>query len=111
MRERPEDIKQYIRITNVSSFYILFNRELYSMIKTTSFIALFLMASVSSVHAATYKGQKIYMDTGKECHGGGKELAESKNIRTWEKFMDKKGEKLSDIHLASKKAQASHEYF
>lgn len=80
------------------------------MIKT-SFITLLVMASISSLNAATYKGQKIYMDTCKECHGGGQELAASKNIRTWEKLMDKKGEKLADIHLSSKKAQASHEYF
>jgi ribosomal protein L31 len=81
------------------------------MIKTTSFIVLFLMASISSLNAATYKGQKIYVETCKECHGGGQEMAASKNIRTWEKIMDKKGEKLADIHLSSKKAQASWDYF
>lgn len=81
------------------------------MIKLSALISLLLISTVSSVDAAAYKGQKAYMDSCKECHGGGQELALSKNIRTWEKIMDKKGEKLAEIHLSSKKAQDSHEYF
>jgi mono/diheme cytochrome c family protein len=81
------------------------------MIKVSAFSALFLMASFSSLNAATYKGQKIYIDTCKDCHGGGQAMASAKNMRTWEKIMDKKGERLADIHLNSKKAQTSWEYF
>ncbi|MFZ2889884.1 cytochrome C, partial [Sulfuricurvum sp.] len=58
-----------------------------------------------------YKGQKIYIDSCKECHGGGQELAASKKQRIWEKLMDNKGEKLAEIHLSSKKAASSWEYF
>ena len=55
---------------------------------------LLLLATLSTLSAATYKGQKVYMNVCKDCHGGGQELAASKNIRTWEKLMDKKGDKL-----------------
>ncbi len=81
------------------------------MIKSTALITLLLVSTFASLNAATYKGQKIYMDTCKDCHGSGQTLAASKNTRTWEKLMDKKGEQLASIHLNSKKAQASWEYF
>lgn len=51
------------------------------------------------------------MESCKECHGGGQELAASKNMRNWDKIMDKKGDKLANIHISSTKAQASWEYF
>lgn len=81
------------------------------MSKFNQLIALTLLLAASVLNAATYKGQKVYIESCKECHGGGQELAASKNTRTWEKIMDKKGEKLADIHMSSKKAQASWEYF
>lgn len=81
------------------------------MIKLSVLISLLLISAISSLNAAAYKGQKVYIESCKECHGSGQEFALSKNIRTWEKIMDKKGEKLADIHLSSKKALASHEYF
>ncbi|MCK9372401.1 MAG: cytochrome C [Sulfuricurvum sp.] len=70
-----------------------------------------LISSSAVLSAATYKGQKVYIETCKECHGGGQEMAGSKKQRAWEKLMDKKGEGLADIHFASKKAQPSWEYF
>lgn len=81
------------------------------MTKLNNLIALSLLLAVPMLNAATYKGQKVYITSCKECHGGGQELAASKKIRTWEKIMDNKGEKLADIHMASKKAQESWEYF
>lgn len=70
-----------------------------------------LLAGSTVLSAATYKGQKIYIESCKECHGGGQEFAGSKKQRTWEKLMDNKGEKLANIHLSSKKAANSWEYF
>lgn len=81
------------------------------MSKINQFIALAFLLAASVVNAATYKGQKVYIESCKGCHGGGQELAASKKMSTWEKIMDKKGEKLADIHMASKKAQPSWEYF
>lgn len=77
----------------------------------TKFILFSFLLAAPMLNAATYKGQKVYITSCKECHGGGQELAASKKMRTWEKIMDNKGEKLIDIHMASKKAQASWEYF
>lgn len=81
------------------------------MNKTNQFIIYSFLLAAPLLNAATYKGQKVYIESCKECHGGGQEIAASKNTRTWEKIMDKKGEKLADIHMASKKAQASWSYF
>ena len=66
-------------------------------------VAITFMVGSTVLSAATYKGQKIYIESCKECHGGGQEFAASKKQRVWEK--------LADIHLSSKKAQASWEYF
>lgn len=81
------------------------------MLKATSFITLAFLLAGSTLNAAAYKGQKIYMDQCKDCHGGGQALAAAKPMRTWEKIMDKKGEKLADIHLTAKKAEPSWSYF
>lgn len=81
------------------------------MIKVNIFTAVFLISAFTTLNAATYKGQKVYIESCKECHGGGQAMAGSKNTRTWEKIMDKKGEQLASIHLNSKKAQPSWEYF
>jgi hypothetical protein len=74
-------------------------------------VAILLLGGSTAVNAATYKGQKIYIESCKECHGGGQEFAGSKKQRVWEKLMDNKGENLADIHLSSKKAQSSWDYF
>lgn len=81
------------------------------MQKLNVFAVVAAILMVSNMEAATYKGQKIYIESCKECHGGGQELAGSKTQRNWGKLLDKKGEKLADIHLNSKKAQASWSYF
>lgn len=81
------------------------------MIKLSAIIALLLTSALTPLSAATYKGQKIYMGTCKDCHGGGQAMAASKNTRTWEKIMDNKGEMLANIHTSSAKAKASWEYF
>ena len=70
-----------------------------------------LLSGFMTLNAAAYKGQKVYMESCKGCHGGGQELAGSKKQHIWEKLMANKGEKLADIHLSSKKAQASWGYF
>lgn len=69
-----------------------------------------LIASSSLLNAAAYKGQNIYTDTCKQCHGGGQEYAGSKRIKAWEKTMEDI-EKVSEKHLKSKKAADSVPYF
>jgi cytochrome c5 len=74
-------------------------------------VAIIFLTGSSTLYAAAYKGQKIYMDSCKECHGGGQEFAGSKKQRVWERLMKNKGEKLVQIHLSSKKAHPSLDYF
>lgn len=81
------------------------------MTKFNQLILVSFLVTAPFINAATYKGQKVYIESCKECHGGGQAIAASKNTRTWEKIMDNKGEKLADIHLSSKKAQPSWDYF
>lgn len=81
------------------------------MYKLYATVAVALMVGSVILSAATYKGQKVYIESCKECHGGGQELAGGKKQRAWEKLMDNKGERLADIHTSSKKAQPSWEYF
>lgn len=81
------------------------------MTKFNTFMILSFLLAASALSGATYKGQKVYIESCKDCHGGGQELAGSKKMSTWEKFMDKKGEKLADVHMSSRRAQASWEYF
>lgn len=81
------------------------------MYKFYAAAALTLLVGSTILNAATYKGQKIYIETCKECHGGGQALSGSKKQRVWGKIMDNKGEKLAEIHLSSKKAQPSWDYF
>ncbi|MCI4406221.1 MAG: cytochrome c [Sulfuricurvum sp.] len=74
-------------------------------------VVITLLAGSCALNAATYKGQKIYIETCKECHGGGQALAGSKKQREWKKIMDNNGEVLAQIHLNSKKAEPSWVYF
>jgi hypothetical protein len=91
------------------TFFIIGTTTLISTFNRLITVSFFLAAL--SLNAATYKGQKVYIESCKDCHGGGQAIAASKNTRTWEKIMANKGEKLADIHLSSKKAQASWDYF
>lgn len=74
-------------------------------------LAITLLSTSPLLNAAVYKGQKAYIETCKECHGGGQTLAGSKKQRAWTKMMDNDGEKLAQVHLNSKKAEPSWSYF
>ncbi len=74
-------------------------------------LAIALLSGSAALHAAAYKGQKIYIESCKECHGGGQELAASKKQREWEKLTANNAKKLAESHLSSPKAQPSWGYF
>ena len=63
-----------------------------------------------SLHAASYKGQRVFSKHCVKCHGR-QEFIESKTQREWKKLMRNKGKKLVEIHLKSKKAKKSWKYF
>ncbi len=60
--------------------------------------------------AAAYKGQRVFSKHCAKCHGK-QEFIESKTRKQWKRLMRKKGEKLIEIHLKSKKAKKSWRYF
>ena len=49
--------------------------------RTLYVVAIFLMTGFTALNAAAYKGQKIYIETCKECHGGGQAFAGAKKQR------------------------------
>ena len=81
------------------------------MNRTLFYILSALLITQATSSAAVYKGQRIYVKECRHCHGGGQQLAESKNMRDWRHFMKNKGEHLADIHLKSEKAKESWDYF
>lgn len=65
--------------------------------------------SVSS--AAVYKGQIVFVENCVLCHANAEEFVTKHTKSNYEKWMNKKGKPLADIHLKSEKAKKSHEYF
>ena len=59
--------------------------------------------SVLSSEAALYKGQRIYAKKCMTCHKTGEAFIAKKTKRQWKKLMKKKGKKLANLHLKSKK--------
>ncbi len=73
-------------------------------------MALFLTAEVIS-SAAAYKGQRIFVRECKACHDSGQAMATSKKAKVWKQLFSNGGDELASIHLESKKAKESWEYF
>ena len=76
-----------------------------------SFLAI-VITFFLSVHlqAASYKGQRVFSKRCVKCHGR-QDFIESKTKKQWKKLLRKKGKKLIEIHLKSKKAKKSWKYF
>jgi cytochrome c2 len=74
------------------------------------FIAIFIL-NVSSLDAAIYKGQKIFVKKCVKCHDTGQSFIAKKKIRQWKKIMKQKGKPLADLHLKNTKAESSWKYF
>ena len=82
------------------------------MSKKVIFFAIsFLLISGSTLSAAVYKGQRMYVRECRPCHGGGQNMAASKNQSDWQAIMDQDGLALAQLHTQSEKAQDSWEYF
>ena len=70
-----------------------------------------MILSLGSVDAAVYKGQKVFVKKCFKCHGSGEVFVAKYTMKQWEKWMQKKGKPLAELHLKSKKAQKSWKYF
>ncbi|MBN2894964.1 MAG: cytochrome c [Campylobacterales bacterium] len=81
------------------------------MLKTLLLSALLAAFAFSGAQAHVYKGQKEYIKNCKECHAVGKDMANSKTQRDWEKLLSEQGTTLANLHLKNQEAEASHDYF
>ncbi len=78
------------------------------------FFLLFTMVfffTLSSLHAAVYKGQRIFVKKCASCHTSKLSFIKTKTISEWEDLMENKGKPLADLHLKDKEAKKSWEYF
>ncbi len=71
---------------------------------------LFSFLFTMNLNAAAYKGQRVFSKQCVKCHGR-QDFIESKTRKQWKKLMKKKGKKLAEIHLNSKKAKRSWRFF
>ena len=67
--------------------------------------------TLSTSNAAIYKGQRVFVKKCVKCHDSGQAFVAEYKMKQWKKWMKKKGKKLAQIHLDSKKAKKSHKYF
>lgn len=67
--------------------------------------------TLSTSNAAIYKGQRVFVKQCVKCHDSGQAFVAEYKMKTWKKFMKKKGKLLAKVHLDSKKAKKSHKYF
>ena len=104
-------LKDSISITNVILKDFIEIGKMISMNKFYAMIIVVLLTHFSTADAAIYKGQKIYSHTCKACHGSGRTFTASKKKRAWTKIMDNKGARLAKVHLSSKRAKASWDFF
>lgn len=74
-------------------------------------IIFLLVIALLQLNAAVYKGQKVYVQECKTCHGTGQKIAASLKKREWKQMLQSNGQKLSKIHLDSDKARKSWDYF
>ncbi len=63
------------------------------------------------MHAAIYKGQKVFTKVCLKCHESGQSFVAKKTIYRWKKLMKKKGLGLKKLHLKKQKAKKSWTYF
>jgi len=81
------------------------------MIKFVLMLLVLAVLSVTSADAAIYKGQRVFIKKCLKCHDAGQNFIAKYKMRQWKKLMKNKGKPLAELHLSSKKAKNSWEYF
>ncbi|SFV66834.1 hypothetical protein MNB_SM-6-421 [hydrothermal vent metagenome] len=67
--------------------------------------------SLASADAAIYKGQEIFIQKCLKCHPSCQDFVAKYKQNEWQKLMENKGKPLAELHLKSKKAKKSWDYF
>ena len=80
------------------------------MSKRFLLVVVTLLLSISA-SAAIYKGQRVFARKCAHCHKHKLTFIKEKTIFEWEELLANKGKPLAKIHLKSKDAQKSWDYF
>jgi len=64
-----------------------------------------LIANVTVMQAAVYKGQREYIKKCRACHFGGEQIAQKETQKTWRNYFAKKGKKLAAVHIGSERVK------
>jgi uncharacterized membrane protein YgaE (UPF0421/DUF939 family) len=81
------------------------------MSKIFLFFITFSILCLSSLNAAIYKGQRIFVKKCVKCHYSGQSFIAKKEMSEWEELMQNKGKSLAKLHLKDEKAKESWKYF
>ena len=80
----------------------------------TKILLIFLSLTIFTLttsNAAIYKGQRVFLKKCLKCHDSGEVFIATYNIKEWTKWTKSEGRSLASLHLKSKKAKKSHNYF
>jgi hypothetical protein len=64
-----------------------------------------------SLDAAIYKGQKLYVEKCRSCHGLGQVFVTARTQAEWAALMKGNGALIAKLHVKNDKAAESHHYF
>ena len=81
------------------------------MQKYSLVLAILLLLLASSLSAAVYKGQRVFVRKCLQCHDKGQAFVALKSQDDWEELMLDKGLTLKEIHLKDDKSKKSWKYF
>lgn len=74
-------------------------------------VVLILSFSLSSLNAAAYKGQRVFLKKCISCHTTKQSFIKTKTVSEWEDFMENRGELLAELHFENEDAKDGWEYF
>ena len=81
------------------------------MIKFLLFSIIFALFSATTLNAAIYKGQRIFVKRCLECHKEGQGFITKYKADEWNSFFKENGKPLAKIHLSNRKAKGSWKFF
>ena len=70
-----------------------------------------MLLGVTTISAAVYKGQRVFVRKCVVCHHEGQTFLTQKTISQWEALMKDGGKPLAELHTKDKNATESWKYF
>ncbi|MEA3330203.1 MAG: cytochrome C [Campylobacterota bacterium] len=81
------------------------------MSKLLLFAMVAMLLGITTMSAAVYKGQRVFVRKCVVCHHEGQTFLTQKTISQWEALMKDGGKPLAKLHTKDKNATESWEYF